>query len=74
MILERDLQYRVNLPKKNHWEMTQWCEQQFGPRWEATGNRKGIWCVFWGGRSIPGQYRWYFANEQDAMLFTLKWA
>lgn len=73
MNLARDFQYQFQLAKKNHWEMTCWCEQQFGPRWEAIGNRSGTWCTFWGGRGIPGYYRWYFLNEQDSVLFALKW-
>lgn len=50
-----------------------WCEQQFGKRWSAIDNKEGVWCCFWAGRSMPGSYRWHFMNEQDAMLFSLRW-
>lgn len=68
--------YVIITPKKStteHWEATAWCEQQFGPRWSVVDNRSGVWCCFWRGRGFPGQYEWMFHNEQDAILFTLKW-
>ncbi len=69
----RDFPYNTETYKTNHWEATEWCEKQFGPRWEAIGNRQGTWCTFWKGRSVPGSYEWYFLNEQDFLMFTLKW-
>jgi hypothetical protein len=74
MTIHRDFQYQFILPKKSQWEMSKWCEQQFGRRWEAIGNREGTWCVFWGGKGTPVHYRWYFKNEQDATIFLLRWA
>lgn len=56
-----------------HWEQTKWCEEKFGKRWCAIENRGGVWRCFWGGRSIPGVYKWDFKNEKDAMLFSLTW-
>ena len=69
----RDFPHHIVTAKTNHWEATDWCEKQLGKRWEVTGNREGVWCCFWRGRSVPGHYDWYFLNEQDALLFTLKW-
>jgi len=74
--MSKDFPYTINIPKARgdrHWEQTQWCEQQFGQRWSVVDNREGTWCCFWGGRSIPGKYRFEFKNEQDAVLFSLTW-
>ena len=60
-------------PTTGHHEQIKWCEERFGERWSAIDNREGIWCCFWGGRSIPGKYRFEFKNEQDALLFILTW-
>ncbi len=69
----RDFPHHIVTGKTNHWKATNWCEENFGPRWEAIGNRKGRWCVFWKGRSVPGSYDWYFVDEKDYLLFVLKW-
>lgn len=69
----RDFPYHTVTGKVNHWEATDWCERQFGERWSVVDNRNGVWCCFWAGRSIPGSYDWYFLNEQDYLMFTLKW-
>lgn len=69
-----DFEYRFFTPKmKNQWAATQWCEEQFGKRWSVISNRDGVWCCFWRGRSLPESYEWYFQNEKDALLFSLKW-
>lgn len=68
--------YTIQVPKSRgdrHWEQTQWCEQQLGKRWCAIEHRSGVWRCFWGGRSIPGIYKWDFKNEKDALLFSLRW-
>lgn len=70
----KEFPFHILLPKmKNHWEATSWCEKNFGPRWEAIGYREGNWCTFWRGRDVPGSYDWYFKNERDYVLFTLRW-
>jgi hypothetical protein len=53
-----------------------WCQEQWGHRWEAVGDREGIWTVFWGGNQVenyPSTYQWWFETEQQQMLFTLRW-
>ena len=71
----RDFPHVFVLPKmKSQLEADQWCEQQFGPKWEAIGNRQGVWCCFWKGRGVPGSYEWMFQNKRDATLFILKWS
>jgi hypothetical protein len=69
----RDFPYHVRSKKNDHWEATDWCEKNIGPRWEAVDNREGKWCVFWSGRSVPGYYDWYFVEEKDFLFFSLKW-
>lgn len=65
--------FKTTAGKTDHWEATKWCEETFGHRWEAIGNRQGRWCVFWRGRAAPGSYEWSFEREQDFLLFMLKW-
>lgn len=65
--------FKTTTGKADHWEATKWCEDVFGARWEAIGNRQGRWCVFWRGRSVPETYEWSFEREQDFLLFMLKW-
>lgn len=63
------------LPKlHNQWEADAWCTEKFGKRWSAIDNRTGTWCCFWAGGEKPGHYRWYFTNEQDVVLFLLRWS
>lgn len=72
-----DFVHRVLMSKaKKQWEMNLWCQEQFGPRWEVTGNRSGRWCVFWRGLrdEDSSTYEWLFVNEDDAMWFSLRWA
>lgn len=71
----KELPYEVYISKTKHRQAESWCSIQFGPRWSALDNRQGIWCVFWAGprSKNPGSYRYYFQNEQDAVLFSLKW-
>lgn len=68
-----NFEYELILPKDNHWQMSKWCTQQFGPRWEAIGYRQGTWCTFWEGRDNFGMYRWHFKNEKDMVWFKLRW-
>lgn len=66
--------YKFLLPLQNHSESIEWCTDHFGKRWSVVDNREGTWCVFWRGKNKPVMYEWYFQNEQDAVLFLLKWA
>ena len=71
----RDFPYTITIAKhKNQYEVSDWCTKKFGPRWSVTENREGTWCCFWRGRSVPGSYDWYFVNEKDFLLFSLRWA
>lgn len=73
----KQLPYGVQTDKKIVYPAQQWCEEQWGPRWEATGNRGGTWCVFWGGNRvelIPNHYQWWFETEEQRAWFTLRWS
>jgi hypothetical protein len=55
-----------------HDEVVPWCEEHFGPfddRWYRYGTdiAQGLW-----NRPIVDYYR--FRDEQDAVLFQLKWS
>jgi hypothetical protein len=69
----RDFPYQTVTDRTNHGKAVEWCKEKFGPRWEAIGYREGTWCTFWQGRGVPGSYEWFFLNEQDYLMFTLKW-
>lgn len=67
------LDHDVLVHKDKYRAAGQWCEAQFGKRWEAIGYRAGTWCVFWAGRDHFDQYQFCFANEQDMMWFMMRW-
>lgn len=69
----KQLPYGVQTDKKVVHEAEHWCVTQWGPRWEAVGNRAGTWCLFWGGRDRFNNYQWWFETEEQRMWFTLKW-
>ena len=76
----RKLPHEIILPKINElhlWTMREWCESRFGTQWNAISRtpeeRLGTWTVFWCGPNQPKDYRWHFKNEQDAVIFTLRW-
>lgn len=55
-------------------QAAQWCSLRFGLRYSPIDNRQGRWCCFWLGiRSSAGGYEWFFSDEQDAVLFSLRW-
>jgi hypothetical protein len=66
--------YEVLIHKDRHQDAMKWCEEQFDTRWQAVGNRAGIWCVFWAGRDHFDQYRFCFVYEQDYVWFLLRWS
>jgi hypothetical protein len=69
----RQLDHEVMIHKDRHRGAVEWCQEQFGKRWEAIGYRAGTWAVFWAGRNHPGKYRFCFAHERDLVWFTLRW-
>lgn len=52
----------------------QWCEAEFGERWEVPDNRQGRWRCFWCGPKDHGYYRFIFRDSEDVVLFTLRWS
>jgi len=72
-----DFIHKILMPKeKNQWEVDQWCKEQFGPRWEATGNRSGRWCCFWRGfgHERAGTKDYVILDEKKFTMFLLRWA
>ncbi len=72
----QDFIHRILLPKlEDQWQVSNWCIEQFGPRWSVTENRSGRWCCFWRGlrENDFSIYEWLFVNEQDTVLFSLRW-
>ena len=58
----------------NYQSLINWCEEQWGERWNPITNREGLWACFWTGKSMPMSYRYCFADERDQILFILRWA
>lgn len=73
-----NLEHRVLMPRDRHHAAADWCLRQWGSRWDALSNREGLWCTFWRGTKIGDGddriYERWFKNEQDAVLFALRWA
>lgn len=69
----RQLTYEVIIPSEHSRGAGVWCEQQFGKRWSPLDCRDGAWAMFWAGVDMHKNYRFCFAEEQDAMLFSLRW-
>lgn len=52
----------------------QWCHDTLGPRWQAVNCPEGAkWTMFWCGRASLGRYRVCFIDEQDLVVFLLRW-
>jgi hypothetical protein len=51
-----------------------WCQEHLGPRWNIIDGRGGRWTCFWAGNKDWARYRFYFASDKDAVMFSLKWS
>lgn len=72
----RRLIYGTYVSKNIQRDAVNWCQAQFGDRWQAVSNMQGTWCCFWAGPKrphCPDDYHFSFANEQDLVLFILRW-
>ena len=70
----KTLPYQVRIKKEQHDRAQAWCRNEWGQRWSVLDNRQGTWCCFWAGFRDGGGYRYHFVNEQDAILFSLRWS
>lgn len=70
----RTLEHSVLIDAKTHRNAGAWCSEQFGKRWEAIGNTDGAWTMFWAGRNDREKYIFHFVEEQDKLMFILKWS
>ena len=50
-----------------------WCEENVGTRWRV-GHTDGTWCCFWAGTRDRTHFRFHFLNDEDAVLFALRWS
>jgi hypothetical protein len=69
----RKLGHEIIVPTGHSRGASAWCEEQFGTRWNVIDNRDGAWAMFWAGVDMAQHYRFCFAEERDAMLFSLRW-
>ena len=71
-----NLPFEIIIKKKENYQAADWCQQRWGKRWSTIDNRQGVWCCFWLGTRGPnsGKYIYHFKNEQDAIVFSLRWS
>jgi hypothetical protein len=69
----RKLEHSVFIHKTKHLDAMQWCNSQIGKRWDIFVNRDGAWTCVWAGQDAYELYKFCFAEDADAVLFTLKW-
>jgi hypothetical protein len=72
----KELPYGVQTDREILREAEPWCIEQWGHRWQVVGNTEGTWTVFWTGNQVenyPSTYQWWFASEQQQLMFTLRW-
>jgi hypothetical protein len=51
-----------------------WLNENVGIEWDPVNSRSGNWAVFWLGRFELPKYVYLFAEKNDAVWFTLRWA
>jgi hypothetical protein len=68
------LEHVIFVHKSQHRRAITWCQEYLGPRWDIMSNRLGKWTCFWAGDADWDQYRFYFADAEDAVMFSLKWS
>jgi hypothetical protein len=69
----------VFIHKSKHREAKKWCTEQLGECWDMLDNRDGLWSMFWAGpankdNDWQSHYRFCFAEEKDALWFSLRWS
>jgi hypothetical protein len=72
----KDLKYKVVVRTHDlakHVNSIHWCESRFGHRLDPMTGEKGYWDVVWAGKENHDAFEWSFADERDAVLFTLIW-
>jgi hypothetical protein len=70
------IRVRINNTHQTHFELfrsyTKWCEAKFGRSWDV--RRDGRWCYFWCGPRDHEYYKFHFRNQEDAVMFALRWS
>ena len=67
-----ELKYKVHTDIEPYL-VDDWLEKNVGPEWDAFKNRHGVWSVLWAGLRSETKYVYSFAEERDAVLFSLRW-
>ena len=70
----RKLKHSILIDSKKHRDAEDWCLTQFGKRWKAIDDTDGAWTMFWAGQDQHDKYIFHFVEEQDKLMFILKWA
>lgn len=74
------ISFLINLSISEASKMEKWCQVQFGPKRFFNDNPLGTWTYmlngYYGVSDIKigkREHWWLFDNEEDAVLFSLKW-
>ena len=70
----RKLEHSILIDSKKHRDAKDWCLTQFGKRWKAIDDTDGGWTMFWAGREHHDKYIFHFVEEQDKLMFILRWS
>ena len=70
----RKLEHSILIDSKKHRAAEDWCLTQFGKRWKAIDDTDGVWTMFWAGREHHDKYIVHFVEEQDKLMFILRWS
>jgi hypothetical protein len=68
---------RIESEKFNRWDVHIWCAENVGKPFRVVGwdfdfnNDEAKWCCYC---SEHGSDHWYFRDERDAVMFSLRWA
>jgi len=52
----------------------EWCESEMGPCYDMRYNREGKWMCGWGGPKESHSYRFVIRDQEDAVMFALRWS
>ena len=67
--------YKITVDNNSWWPADQWCEEMFGRKYSWSRFPDGRWSVNSVGLGMkhPAMLNFHFRNEEDAVIFALKW-
>lgn len=53
-------------------DISHWCTEQYGPKWDPIHNKEGSWSYRWNVKE--NNLIFYFCEEKQAILYMLRWS